>query len=286
MSQKPIRDYPVHPAAALMPFMPEDEFEDLKEDIRVHGQHDDVVIWDGQLIDGRHRLRACIELGIEPNWTELPKTSDPAPWVFSHNVHRRHMTTSQRAMVATEYATLLHGDVKSQKDDASIGASSQAEAAKQLHVSRRSVQRARTVQAKASPIVIAAVKSGKMSLNAAVASTIQSNAEKKAKEKAKAAAAAAKAKAKEEARIARETAKAEKAAEKAAKEAAKAKAKAEKEAAIAAARTPQGQITNLKSLINQHLGKLVRHLDDLHRLKPNRARRDENLKCLQGIKLW
>lgn len=61
---------------------------------------------------------------------------------------------------------------------------------------------------------------------------------------------------------------------------------ATKEAAKAASLTTDGQITNIKSLINQHIGKLVRHLADLHRLKPNRAAFDVSKKACEGIKTW
>ncbi len=153
-------NYPIHPAAELFPMMSETEYEGLKEDIKRHGQRDFIMLWKRRLVDGRNRLRACEELGIEPAFTELSEEVDPVAWVLSHNLHRRHLTTSQRAMVATKLATLLHGDVKSQKSDASIDASSQSEAAGKLNVSRKSVQRARTVATKATPKVVAAVEAG------------------------------------------------------------------------------------------------------------------------------
>ncbi len=280
-----ISEYPIHPAAELFPMMSETEFAAMKEDIRLHGQNDDVLIWDGTLLDGRNRLRACVELGIEPGWAEIPKTIDPVAWVLSHNLHRRHLTTAQRAMVAEKLATLRHGDVASQKSDGSIEPSSRSEAAEQLKVSLASVKRARQVRAKATPKVIAAVEAGTMSLNAAVKTTKpktspeEKAAAKAAKEQAKADAAEAKAKAKLEEAGARQKIK-DDAAE------AKAEAKAAKEAAKAASLTTDGQIKNIKNLIQQHIGKLVRHLADLHQLKPNRAAFDGSKKACSEIKTW
>jgi len=109
-------------------------------------------------------------------------------------------------------------------------------------------------------------------------------AELKAKERA--AETAAKEKAKADAAAERARLKAEKDKAKADAAAAKEKAKADKEAAKAAAATPAGQIANLKNLINQHIGKIVRHLADLNRLKPNRAAFDASKKACDGIKLW
>lgn len=282
MSKLNLSDLPIHPAAELFPMMSETEFQAMKEDIRVHGQNDDVLVWNGTLLDGRNRLRACTELGIEAGWSEIPKTTDPVAWVLSHNLHRRHLTTAQRAMVAEKLANLLQGDNQHSKEDAQICASSQSEAAKQLKVSRRSVQTAKRVRTKASKKVVAAVEAGTMSLNAAVATTKTSDAAKAAKEKER----AAKAKEKADAAAARAEAKAAKAKEKADAIAEKERIKAETEAAKAAALTTEGQISSVKNLIQQHIGKLVRHLADLHRLKANRAAFDASIKACEGIKLW
>ena len=283
MSKRSISTYPVHPAAELFPMMSEIEFQAMKEDIRLHGQNDDVLIWNGTLLDGRNRLRACTELGIEPGWAEIPKTIDPVAWVLSHNLHRRHLTTAQRAMVAEKLATLRAGEKKSNSSIELLP--SQSEAAEKLQVSVASVKRARQVRVNATKKVIAAVEAGTMSLNAAVKTT-----KPKMSQEEKAAAEAAKEKAKLEAAAAREKAKIEAAGvrQKIKDDAAEAKAeaKAAKEAAKAASLTTDGQIKNIKNLIQQHIGKLVRHLADLHRLKPNRSAFDASKNACEEIKTW
>lgn len=79
---------------------------------------------------------------------------------MSHNHHRRNMTRGQRAMVATNLATMLRGDNQHTKEGAHVCAPSQIEAADKLNVSRRSVQNGRTVTEKATQKVVAAVKDG------------------------------------------------------------------------------------------------------------------------------
>ena len=106
----------------------------------------------------------------------------------------------------------------------------------------------------------------------------------KAKEKADAAAAKEKAKADKDAE--REAAKSAKDAEKAKAAADKEQAKAEKEAAKAAALTTDGQAKHLKSMIQQHIDKAVRAVDDLHHVNPNAAKRTAAVKLLQGVELW
>ena len=157
----------IHPAAELFPPMTEAEFLGLKEDIREHGQREDIVVWQGQLIDGRHRLRACRELGIEPEIAELMDETDPWQYVVSHNLHRRHLTTAQRAMVADKLASLKQGE---KKPDSGIPLSqpTQAEAAAMLNVSVDSVKQARKIRKTATPETVAAVERGEITLNAAV----------------------------------------------------------------------------------------------------------------------
>ena len=167
MTQK---NFPIHPAAELFPPMTEAEFAGLKEDIRQNGQSDKIVILNGSLIDGRHRLRACHELSIEPEIVELIEETDPWQYVVSHNLHRRHLDTAQRAMVAAKLATLQLGEKKA---DSGIPLSpmSQSDAAEKLNVSTDSVKQACKIRKYATPEVIAEVESGTMSLNAAVETT-------------------------------------------------------------------------------------------------------------------
>ena len=88
-----------HPAAALFPMMDPAAFTALRRDISEHGQLEPVVLHQGKIVDGRNRYRALRELGVEPACTSLPEGADPIAFVVSANLHRRHLTASQRAMV-------------------------------------------------------------------------------------------------------------------------------------------------------------------------------------------
>lgn len=95
---KPLAD---HPLAALMPAMTDDEYALLREDIASHGLLSPIVTLDGLVLDGRHRLRACAELGIEPQFEDYDG-DDPLAFVVGINLYRRHLTIPQRAMLAVE----------------------------------------------------------------------------------------------------------------------------------------------------------------------------------------
>jgi hypothetical protein len=159
-------DFPVHPAANVIPKMSEEEYANLKQDIATNGQCEDIVVWEGQLLDGRHRLRACQELGIEPKYFELCENVDPWTYAISRNLHRRHLTTGQRSMIAAQLATLKNGSNQHNKEGGPNGISID-KAAKTMSVSAKSVKRPRTIAAKAPAEVTAAVESGKLTLGAA-----------------------------------------------------------------------------------------------------------------------
>ena len=159
-------EYKLHPAANLFEPMTPEEYAGFKADIAENGQRVKIVLWQGQLIDGRHRLQACNELGREPLFEELAEDADPWAYVISSNLHRRHLTTSQRAMIANKLAKLKHGS-NQHKEDAHKCASSQTEAAKALGVSRRSVQKARAVTERGSEAVASAVTRGELPLTKA-----------------------------------------------------------------------------------------------------------------------
>lgn len=162
------QSYEVHPAATLFPMMTEDEYKGLKQDIADNGQHEDIIVWCGKLIDGRNRLRACEELGRQPEIAELDEETDPWKYVISHNLHRRHLTSSQRSSVAAKLAQLKHGEVgNGRKVEGQKCTSTIADAAKALSVSPRSVKNAKVVQEHGSEQVKQAVEQGELPVSLA-----------------------------------------------------------------------------------------------------------------------
>ena len=99
--------YAPHELALVFPPMTESEFAAFKQDIREHGQYEPITLYEGKILDGLHRYRACQELGREPRVERFegnPRAA--AQLVLGRNFHRRHLTTSQRAMVAAEMCKL------------------------------------------------------------------------------------------------------------------------------------------------------------------------------------
>lgn len=159
-------DMPVHPAADVFPMLDEDALTALENDIKVNGQLQPIMVWNGQVVDGRNRYSACVRAGIKPKLREAKFADDAEAirFIVSTNIHRRHLTESQRAMIAAELATLGRGRPSSENPPS--GGITQAAAAQMMSVGERSVQRAREVREHA-PDLAAKVKAGEMKVGAA-----------------------------------------------------------------------------------------------------------------------
>jgi hypothetical protein len=84
-------DMPFHPLADLVPPMTDDEFDDLVADIKANGQRLVIWVYKGQLLDGRHRYRACRKLGLKPRTKEWQgKEEDLPAFVYSLNFNRTY----------------------------------------------------------------------------------------------------------------------------------------------------------------------------------------------------
>lgn len=86
-----------HPLSAAFPAMSADDFQALKDDIESNGQREPVMVFEGMVLDGWHRYQACVQLSLKPLQFTFPEGDDPVSFVISHNLHRRHLTGSQRA---------------------------------------------------------------------------------------------------------------------------------------------------------------------------------------------
>jgi ParB-like nuclease domain len=87
----------LHPLCTYFPRIGGAGFNELKADIQAHGLLHPIVLYEGQILDGGNRYRACVEAGIEPEVVEYDG-DDPAAFVCSSNVHRRNMSLGQRAI--------------------------------------------------------------------------------------------------------------------------------------------------------------------------------------------
>jgi N6-adenosine-specific RNA methylase IME4 len=117
---------PIHPLAELFPPLDGAAFAALKADIAANGLQENITLWRGAVIDGRNRFRALVELGeVTPDgkptrddrfmfqyfseWSRSYPETDLVAFVVSKNLHRRHLSESQRAVIAAKLATMGQG---------------------------------------------------------------------------------------------------------------------------------------------------------------------------------
>lgn len=167
--------YRIHPFCAAFPDIEGEAFEELRESLKA-GQQEPIWLYDDKwIIDGKNRLRA-MQANKQPPEFEAwrPVSRDPArieqeirAFCIAKNLHRRHMTESQRAMVAARLATdSVGGDRKSENHYANLHNDlSRENAAEMLNVSSRSIANAEDVIENAPPEVVKAVESGVVSVS-------------------------------------------------------------------------------------------------------------------------
>lgn len=86
-----------HPAADLFPMMGDDRYAELRESIRAGGLINAIVTYEGKILDGRNRYKACLELGVTPSFRE--HKGNPFDLAWNVNGNRRDLATDQRAVI-------------------------------------------------------------------------------------------------------------------------------------------------------------------------------------------
>ncbi len=104
-----------HPACLLFPQLGPQELQELADDIKTHGLRHAIVLHEGKVLDGRNRLAACKIAGVKPRYVQWKGIGSPTEWVISENLIRRHLTSSQRAVVAHDLLPLLEKEAKARQ---------------------------------------------------------------------------------------------------------------------------------------------------------------------------
>lgn len=155
-----------HDLAGIFPLIAGDEFADLVASIKLNGQREPIVLFDGKILDGRNRYRACLAAKVEPVFEDYTG-ADPLGYVIDLNIRRRHLNEAQRSLVGARLANM--GEGRPSKETSSIELVSQAAAADLLKVGVASIKRAVTVLDSAEPEIILAVEQGVLAISQAAA---------------------------------------------------------------------------------------------------------------------
>ena len=102
-----------HPVSEIFPLMEGAEYDALKADIAANGLREPIWLHpDGRIIDGRNRYRACYELGLVPKYKTWDGNGSLLAFVLSLNLHRRHLSSSQRAMIALDVLPIMEEEAR------------------------------------------------------------------------------------------------------------------------------------------------------------------------------
>jgi len=172
-----------HPVCLMFPNMNSWDFNALVSDIIHNGVLEPVWLdKDYLVIDGRHRVKACVKLKSMVPY-RIIEEGDSILLAISANLARRHLTVGQRAMIAAKIANMPKGMptannapivAQASKDLSDIAGLTtekeniaQADAANMLKISRSSVQRAHVLHSYGTPELARMVEEGKVHLTSA-----------------------------------------------------------------------------------------------------------------------
>jgi len=90
-----------HPLAAMFPMIADAEAAALRANVKANGILQQIVLYQGMILDGRNRYRAGKECGhifTAKDFKTFEGTlAEDEAFVISTNVHRRHLTNAQKA---------------------------------------------------------------------------------------------------------------------------------------------------------------------------------------------
>ena len=176
--------------AYIDPLTP-DEYEALERSILAEGCRDALVLWGNVLVDGHNRYGICRKHGLPFQTvqnTRFQSMEDVHLWMIDQHLGRRSISDFQRGVLALRKREIVAKrrvePVAAQIPDAPAAeAASEAQApvatpapldtreavAKAARVSSNQIVMIEKIQKQAAPEVVAAVKSGVISINAAAA---------------------------------------------------------------------------------------------------------------------
>lgn len=168
-----------HPIANIFPMLGDTELHQLADDIEAKGLQEPIWTYEGKILDGRNRYCACTIAGVAPRFRPY-EGNDPVGFVVSLNIQRRHLTSSQLAVVALEIEPLEAEEAKKRMtaginqyaspsqifEQGSTGKASE-KAAERVGTNRQYVSSAKKL-AKEAPALLEQVRTGELTIPQAI----------------------------------------------------------------------------------------------------------------------
>ena len=163
--------------AYIDPLTP-DEHLALERSILAEGCRDALVLWGNMLVDGHNRYGICQKHGLPFQTvqnTRFQSIEDVHLWMIDQHLGRRSVSDFQRGVLALRKRDILASRqaVATEATDNTAhekpALKSRSDIAKAARLSSSQVQQIEKIQKQAAPELVAAVKAGDISLNAAAA---------------------------------------------------------------------------------------------------------------------
>jgi hypothetical protein len=158
-----------------------EENEALERSLLAEGCRDALVLWGEVLVDGHNRHRICTQHSIAFETVQNPhfkSIDDVHLWMIEQHLGRRSLSDFQRGVLALRKKAIFNVRLKPITSESSAtepatlptpppAKASREEVAKEARISSNTVNQIEKIQKTATPELVAAVKAGTISINAA-----------------------------------------------------------------------------------------------------------------------
>ena len=162
--------------AYIDPLTPE-EHGALERSLLTEGCRDALVLWGDVLVDGHNRYGICSKHGIPFNTVQnsgFKSIDDVHLWMIDQHLGRRSVSDFQRGVLALRKKDILASRVQPASGEPPVSGPLTPEpmitrdaVAKAARISSNTISQIQKIQKSATPELVAAVKSGTISINAA-----------------------------------------------------------------------------------------------------------------------
>ena len=168
----------------LIPALTEEEYKQLEANILSEGVRDSLLVWNGILIDGHNRYEIATKYGLSYDVQEMEfaDRAEAERWIILNQFGRRNLSAYDRTELALKLKPIVEAKAieKERERKTTFQKSEKSslpkinttkEIAKAAGVSHDTIAKVEKIQAKATPEIKKAVKSGEMSINQAYQAT-------------------------------------------------------------------------------------------------------------------
>jgi len=158
-----------HPLSAMFPEITGDKFEELVKSVEETGNREEVVLYQGKVLDGWNRYRACKQAKRAIKAREFDPSREGAveQFVKDMNLMRRDLTPAQRAVIGAKlmemYREEAQGRKKAGKKATGKKGSARQQAAEAANVSEAYIAFAAEVE-EAYPDIAAKLRAGEVTI--------------------------------------------------------------------------------------------------------------------------